>query len=66
MWGDGESSVSVGTEGAAGQENNLGSPAWGDAASQGAISHCLLPCFLGYHLPSHTQGCEHERGSEET
>lgn len=35
MWGDGESSVSVGTEGAAGQENNLGSPAWGAGEDTG-------------------------------
>lgn len=67
MWGDSErSNVSVGTEGAAAQESNLGSPAWVDAASQGTISHCVLCCFLGYHHPSHTQGCEHERGSQRT
>lgn len=34
MWGDGESSASVGTEVAAGEENNLSSPVQGDAASQ--------------------------------
>lgn len=67
MWGDGErSSVSVGMEGAAGQENNLSNPAWGDAASQGANSHHVFCCFLGHHLPSHTQGCEHEKGSQGT
>lgn len=65
MWGDSErSSVSMGTEGAAGQESNLGSPAWVDAASRGTISHHVFRYFLGYHHPSHTQGCEHERGSQ--
>lgn len=67
MWGDGErSSVSVGTEGPAGQESNLRSPAWGDAASQGTISHRVFCCFLGYHYPSPTQSCKHERGSQGT
>ena len=40
MQGDGESSVSTGREGAAGEENNLGSPAQGDVASRGTIFHC--------------------------
>lgn len=67
MWGDGErSSVSMGTEAAAGQESNLGSHAWGDAASQGTISHRVFCSFLGYHRPSHTQGCEYERRSHGT
>jgi len=39
MRGDGESSVSAGTEGADGEENNLGSAAQGRAASQGTIFH---------------------------
>ena len=39
MRGDGEGSMSVGTEGAAGKENNFGSPARGDAASQDTIFH---------------------------
>lgn len=36
MRGDGKS---TGTEGATGEENNLSSPARGDAASPGAIFH---------------------------
>lgn len=40
MRGDGKSSVSTGMEGAASEENNLGSP----VASRGTIFHCAQGC----------------------